>query len=144
MGQIVRTGKQIRLSMRSFFFSCTYSPFPSSWLFLQFQNGIMSPSTPAGGFSSPITDEVIPEETPTDVIGFPSRYGDLSVRWPMVPSGSGFWMMWYSQRALPFVLAFFCNLNLRFVVSFPAIILRQAFPTRSFLPMKTLPTRTES
>merc|ERR1712142_470971 len=41
-----------------------------------FLSGIASPSTPAGGFSSPITDDVIPEETPADVTGFPSSISE--------------------------------------------------------------------
>jgi len=53
----------------------------------EFQNGILSPSTPAGGFSSPITDEVIPEETSTDVIGFPSsNNSQTSISDPKLPA----------------------------------------------------------
>jgi len=52
-----------------------------------FLSGIASPSTPAGGFSSPITDDVIPEETPADVTGFPSSNSQTSISEQKLPVG---------------------------------------------------------
>merc|ERR1712142_1134205 len=52
-----------------------------------FLRGIASPSTPAGGFSSPITDDVIPEETPADVTGFPSSNSQTSISEQKLPVG---------------------------------------------------------
>lgn len=43
---------------------------------------VTSPSTPAGGFSSPIIEDVIPEEGSGDVSGFPSSKSQTSISKP--------------------------------------------------------------
>jgi len=52
----------------------------------EFLSGVTSPSTPAGGFSSPITEDVIPEETSADVTGFPSSNSQTSICNPKLPT----------------------------------------------------------
>jgi len=45
----------------------------------EFLSGVTSPSTPAGGFSSPIIEDVIPEETAADVTCFPASNSPTSI-----------------------------------------------------------------
>jgi len=53
-------------------------------------SGVGSPCTPGGvgggGFSSPITDDVIPEETPADITGFPSSNSQTSISEQKLPA----------------------------------------------------------